>query len=101
MGIVIHPFTIAISPPVITTNMTLISDTMVHLIIPIILMLLTLFTIEELPLLIKVIKKTEKKASTSAEMTAELKNLKKEIWANEKFDTPDIRKKNKAYDQDG
>ena len=43
-------------------------------------------------------KKPEKKESTKEEMSAELKNLKKEIWANEKFDTTDIRKKNKAYD---
>merc|ERR1719331_3771811 len=43
-------------------------------------------------------KKAEKKESTTAEMKSELKNLKKEIWGKDSFDTTELRKNNRAYD---
>merc|ERR1719353_1083536 len=44
------------------------------------------------------IKKLRKKESTTAEMKSELKNLKKEIWGKDSFDTTELRKNNRAYD---
>ncbi len=39
-----------------------------------------------------------KKEATKEDMNSEMKNLKKEIWGKENFDTSEIRISNKAYD---
>lgn len=46
----------------------------------------------------KVVANKEKRTASKEEMEKELKNLKKEIWGNDKFNTTEIRKNNKAYD---